>query len=94
MAVFLSGLQPITLYFPCIFHVRVFQAAFLLLNTVLTQACVTAAETHGELADPLPLHVQNQINRGKEDLPVFLRVLLVAFVRYSTLPSEYFCNIW
>ena len=49
----------------------------------MTQACITAAEMHGELVDPLPLHVQNQINRGKEDLPVFLRVLLVAFVRYE-----------
>jgi hypothetical protein len=38
---------------------------------------------HGDLADPLPLHVQNQINRGKEDLPTFLRAILTAFVRYE-----------
>jgi hypothetical protein len=31
----------------------------------------------------LPLHVQAQINRGKDDLPLFLRVLLVAFVRHE-----------
>jgi hypothetical protein len=39
----------------------------------------------GEKYNPvlLPQHVQAQINRGKDDLPLFLRVLLVAFVRYE-----------
>jgi hypothetical protein len=42
-----------------------------------------ASQMHGEAVNPFPQHVQNQINRGKDDLPTFLRVLLVAFVRYE-----------
>jgi hypothetical protein len=36
---------------------------------------------HGERVEAFPIPVQNQINRGKDDLPTFLRLLLVAFVR-------------
>jgi hypothetical protein len=47
------------------------------------QACLTASAMHGEPISPFPQHIQSQINRGKDDLPTFLRVLLVAFVRYE-----------
>lgn len=54
------------------------------------QACVTASQMHDTLDgggkyNPvlLPQHVQAQINRGKDDLPLFLRFLLVAFVRHE-----------
>jgi hypothetical protein len=69
--------------YPLQFSWRGLPSRFSATKHLLTQACITAAEMHGELVDPLPLHVQNQINRGKEDLPVFLRVLLVAFIRYE-----------
>jgi len=38
--------------------------------------------------------VQNQINRGKDDIPTFLRVLLVAFVRHeNTIMALSRCSV-
>lgn len=80
---FFARSETLLALYPLQFSWRGLPSRFSATEHPLTQACITAAEMHGELVDPLPLHVQNQINRGKEDLPVFLRVLLVAFVRYE-----------
>jgi hypothetical protein len=80
---FFAKYETLLALYPLQFSWQGLPSCFHATKHLLTQACITAAEMHGELVNPLPLHVQNQINRGKEDLPVFLRVLLVAFVRYE-----------